>query len=58
MLESFFPENLHLDPPTIRHKRVIKKKNHDKIVLIAKSKLNSIEFKVLIDLNIGHDEFV
>ena len=37
------------------------KKKHDKIVLLAKSKLNSIEvliFKVLIDSNISHDEFV
>ena len=38
-----------------------KKKNHDKIVLLAKSKLNSIEFlisKALIDPNISHDKFV
>ena len=38
-----------------------KKKNHDKIVLSAKSKLNSIEvlmYKVLIDPVICHDEFV
>ena len=38
-----------------------KKKKHDKIVLLAKSKLNSIEvliFKALIDSNISHDEFV
>ena len=38
-----------------------KKKNHDKIVLLAKSKLNSIEFltsKALIDSIISHDEFV
>ena len=37
------------------------KKKHNKIVLLAKSKLNSIEvliFKVLIDSNINHDEFV
>ena len=37
------------------------KKKHDKIVLIAKSKLNSIEVlisKALIDSNISHDEFV
>ena len=33
-----------------------KKKKHDKIVFLAKSKLNSIE--VLIDLVISHDEFV
>ena len=46
-----------------KYKSIIKnkKKNHDKIVLFAKSKLNSIEVfisKALIDLNIGHDEFV
>ena len=38
-----------------------KKKKHDKIVLLAKSKLNSINVlisKALIDSNISHDEFV
>ena len=38
-----------------------KKKKHDKIVLLAKSKLNRIEAlisKALIDSNISHDEFV
>ena len=38
-----------------------KGKKHDKIVLLAKSKLNSIEViisKALIDSNIIHDEFV
>ena len=38
-----------------------KKKKYDKIVLLAKSKLNSTEVlisKALIDSNIGHDEFV
>ena len=38
-----------------------KKKKHDKIVLLAKSKLNGIEVlisKNLIDSNISHDEFV
>ena len=38
-----------------------KKKKHDKIVFLAKSKLNSIEVlisKALIDSNISHDEFV
>ena len=38
-----------------------KKKKHDKIVLLAKFKINSIEVlisKVLIDLVISHDEFV
>ena len=37
------------------------KKKHDTIVLIAKSKLNSIEVlisKTLIDSNISYDEFV
>ena len=46
-----------------KHKSVIKKKkkNHDKIILIAKAKLNSIEVLIsrsLIDSNITHDEFV
>ena len=45
-----------------KYKSIIKKKKkmHDKIVLLAKSKLNRIEVsisKVLIDLNISHDEF-
>ena len=38
-----------------------KKKKYDKIVLLAKSKLNTIELlisKALIHLNISHDEFV
>ena len=38
-----------------------KKKGHDKIIMLAKFKLNSIEVfisKVLIDSNIGHDEFI
>ena len=37
------------------------KKKRDKIISLAKSKLNSIEIvisKVLIDSNISHDEFV
>ena len=37
-----------------------KKKKHNKIVLLTKSKFNSIEvliFKALINSNIGHDEF-
>ena len=46
-----------------KYKSIIKKKKkkHDKIVLLAKSKLNSIEVlisKVLIDSYINHDEFV
>ena len=46
-----------------KHKSFIKKKkkNHDKTVLLAKSKLNSIEVlfsKALIDSNISHDKFV
>ena len=35
-----------------------KKKKHDKIVLLSKSKLNSLEvliFKALIDSNISHE---
>ena len=38
-----------------------KKKKHDKIVLLAKSKLNSIKVlisKALIDSVISHNEFV
>ena len=38
-----------------------KKKNHDKILSLAKSKLNSVEVvisKALIDSNINHDKFV
>ena len=46
-----------------KYKSIIKKKNkkHDKIVLLAKSKLNSIEVlisKAFIDSVISHDEFV
>ena len=46
-----------------KHKVIIKKKKkkHDNIVLLAKSKLNSIEVlisKALIDSVIGHEEFV
>ena len=38
-----------------------KKKKHDKILMLAKSKLNSIETLIsqaLIDMNISHEEFV
>ena len=38
-----------------------KKKNHDKILMLAKNKLNSIEtliFQALIDLDISHEEFI
>ena len=35
-----------------------KKNNHDNIVLLWKSKLNSIEFLRLQSINISHDEFV
>ena len=41
--------------------KIKKKKNHDKVVLLAKYKLNSIEVlisKALIDSVISHDEFV
>ena len=46
-----------------KYKSIIakKKKKHDKIVLLTKSNLNSIEVlisKALIDSNISHDEFV
>ena len=46
-----------------KYKSIIKKKKekHDKTVLVAKSKLNSIEFlisKALIESNISHDEFI
>ena len=46
-----------------KYKSIIKKKKkkHDKIILLAKSKLNSIEIlisKALIDSVITHDEFV
>ena len=37
------------------------KKKHDKILMVAKSKLNSIETLVsqpLIDMEISHDEFI
>ena len=45
-----------------QYKSIIKKKNkkHDKLVLLGKDKLNSIEFlnfKSLIDSYINHDEF-
>ena len=48
-----------------KYKSIIKKnknkKKHDKTILLAKSKLNSIEIlisKALIDSNISHDEFI
>ena len=46
-----------------KYKSIIKKKNkkYDKIALLAKSKLNSIEVlisKALLDSVISHDEFV
>ena len=46
-----------------KYKSIIKnkKKKHDEIVLLAKSKLNKIKVliaKALIDSNISHDEFV
>ena len=45
------------------YKSIIKKKRkkHDKIVLLAKPKLNGIEFlisKALFDSNLSHDEFI
>ena len=47
----------------IKYKSIIKekKKKHDKIVSLAKSKLNRIEVlvsKSLIDSNVSYDEFV
>ena len=44
-----------------KYKSKIKKKKHDKILLLTKSKINSIEVlisKALIDSVISHDEFV
>ena len=44
-------------PSTTRNK----KKKHDKILVLAKSKLNSIEtliFQALIDMEISHEEFI
>ena len=46
-----------------KYKSIIKKKkkNHSKIILLAKSKLNSIEViisKALINSNISHNEFI
>ena len=38
-----------------------KKKKHDKVLMLAKSKLNSIETLItqaLIDMDISHEEFV
>ena len=38
-----------------------KKKKHDKILMLAKSKLNSIEtlaLQALIDMEISHDKFI
>ena len=38
-----------------------KKKKHDKVLMLGKSKLNSIEtltFQALIDMDISHEEFV
>ena len=44
-----------------QYKSIIKKKKHEKIVLLAETKLNSIEVlisKALINLYINHDESV
>ena len=46
-----------------KYKSIIKKKKkkHDRVVLLAKSKLNSKEvsiYKVLVDSVISHDEFL
>ena len=54
-------KNCVITAGTKMYKSIIKKKkNNDKIVLLAKSTLNSIEFlicKTLIDSSISHDEF-
>ena len=53
-----------ITPAIIKYKSIIKRKKkmkYDKIVLLAKSKLNSIEVlisKVLIDSVVSHDDFV
>ena len=44
-----------------KYKSIIKKQKHDKIVLLAKSNLNSTELvvcKAFMDSNISHDKFV
>ena len=44
-----------------KYKSIIKKKKHDKIVLLAKAKLNSVDViisRALINSNITHDELV
>ena len=43
-----------------KYKSIIKKKKRDKIILFAKSKLNTIEglIKTITDSNISHDKFV
>ena len=43
-----------------KHKKK-KKKKHDEILMLAKSKLNSIEnliSQILIDMEISHEEFI
>ena len=52
-----------ITPGIKKYKSIIKKKKkqHDKMVLLAKTKLNTIEvlvFKTLINSNISHDKFV
>ena len=45
----------------VKHKSIIKKKKHNEILLLAKTKLNTVEVlisKALIDSNIRHDKFV
>ena len=56
-------KNCEITAGIIKYKSIIKKKRkkHDKIVLLPKSKLNSIEVlisKALIDSNINHEKFV
>ena len=45
----------------VKHKSIIKKKKHNEILLLAKTKLNTVEVlisKALIDSNIRHDKFL
>ena len=45
----------------MQYKSIIKKKKHNEILLLAKTKLNTVEVlisKALIDSNIRHDKFL
>ena len=55
---NFSSNNSHIQKITKRRKN--KKKKHDKILMLAKSKLDSMETLVsqaLIDMKISHEEF-